>query len=96
MREILSPRTITLVPELIRIYTNNVSTNLSAFEIAWFAEQLPELSAELLSAYNLPIARTIRQGWYEVPDVEATLELINRTVNPFIQEITAEMLRIVE
>jgi LCP family protein required for cell wall assembly len=97
IRELLSPRTITRIPELVRIYQENVNTNLTAFEIAWFVEQLPGLHAEsLLTTYSLPIARTIRQGWYEIPDAEKTLELVNRTINPFIQDIRPEMLRIAE
>jgi len=97
VQELLSPRTITLVPELVRIYRENVNTNLAPFEIAWFVEQLPNLRADtLLSTYTLPIARTVRQGWYEIPDQDEVLELINRTINPFKQEITPEMLRIVQ
>jgi len=96
VRELLSPRTITLVPELVRIYRDHVRTDLSPLEIAWFVEQIPGLSADLLSTYTLPMARTIRQGWYEIPDQDEVLELVNRTINPFMQEITAEMLRIVE
>ncbi|MCL2287116.1 MAG: LCP family protein [Firmicutes bacterium] len=97
MQELLSPRTISRVPELIRIYIENVNTNMDAMEIGWFVEQLPGLRADtMLSTYTLPIARTVRQGWYEMPDRDAVLELINRTINPFKQEITAEMLRIVE
>jgi len=96
VQELLSPRTITLVPELVRIYREHVRTNLSPLEIAWFVEQVPGLSADLLSTYTLPMARTVRQGWYEIPNQDEVLELINRTINPFMQEITAEMLRIVE
>ena len=96
VQELLSPRTIMLVPELINIYRDTVTTNLSTLEIAWFVEQVPGLRGDLLSSYTLPIARTVRNGWYEMPDEAAILELVNRTINPFRQEITAEMLRIVE
>ena len=96
VQELLSPRTITLIPELVRIYREHVRTDLSPLEIAWFVEQVPGLNANLLSTYTLPMARTVRQGWYEIPDQDEVLELVNRTINPFMQEITAEMLRIVE
>jgi len=96
MQELLSARTIIRLPELVSNYRENVATNLSAFEIAWFIEQAQHLDTYSLSTYTLPIARTVRQGWYEMPDPVATLELINRTINPFTRDIIPEMLRIVE
>jgi len=33
--------------------------------------------------------------WYELADEEGVLELINRTINPFIRDITDDDLRIV-
>jgi len=95
MNELLSPRTVTRVPELVRVYRDHVITNLSAFEIAWFVEQVPGLQGDMLSTYTLPTAGTVRHGWYEMPDRDAILELVNRTINPFHQEITADMLRII-
>ena len=96
MQELLSARTIIRLPELASNYRDNVSTNLSTFQIAWFVEQASRLDTDMLSTYTLPIARTVRQGWYELPDAEATLELINRTINPFTRDILPEMLRIIE
>ena len=94
LNELLSARTITRVPELIRNYQENVTTELTLTEKLWFAAQLPGMSAENLSTYTLPIAYTRRAGWYEMPDKEAILELVNRTVNPFTEDITEEMVRI--
>jgi len=48
-----------------------------------------------ISTYTLPIYRTERTGWYEMPCEEGILELVNSSVNPLIQDITADMLRIV-
>jgi len=97
LQELLSPRTITRIPELVSNSRANITTNLSADEIGWFIAQAPNLrSDDFLSSYTLPIARTERRGWYEMPDKEATLELVNRTINPFTRDITPEMLRIVE
>jgi len=97
LQELLSARTITRIPELVSNARANVTTNLSADEIGWFVTQAPNLrSDDFLSAYTLPIARTERRGWYEMPDKEAILELVNRTINPFTRDITPEMLRIVE
>jgi len=95
--ELLSVRTIGRLPELVRIYQSNVTTNLSTGDIGWLLEQANGLQGSLdLSTYTLPIARTERQGWYEIPDGEAILELVNSTVNPFTRDILPEMLRIIE
>ena len=95
--ELLSPQTITRVPELIGIYQQYVNTNLTNREMLWFAAQLNDLRDAEFSTYTLPTTGTSgRPSWYELPDKEAILELINRTVNPFNYEITAEMVSILE
>jgi len=96
LSEILTPQMIVRVPEFIRIYQEHVVTDLENGEILWFAEQLANIDGiDAFSAYTLPIrGNTGRAPWYEYPDRVAILELVNSTVNPFIQEITAEMVRI--
>jgi len=93
--ELLTPRTILRVPELISIYNEHVNTNMSITDMLWFANQLTNLGNMEISTYTIPMARTDRQLWYEMPCEEGILELVNRTINPFAQDITAEMLRIV-
>lgn len=93
--EILTPSTIARVPEFIGIYREHVNTNVTYREMLWFANQLSDLRGATLSTYTLPTRGTSgAPGWYELPDRDAILELVNRTVNPFMQEITAEMVRI--
>jgi len=97
VNELLSPRTITQIPQLVSIFNENVRTNISASEMLYFIQYAPSLAGgNILTTYSYPIARTERVGWYEIPDKEAALELINRTINPFTQDIMPEMLRIVE
>ena len=96
LNELLStPRNIATIPELVRIYREEVITNMSTLEIAWFVDQASDLlGGSILSSYTLPIERTERRGWYEMPCKEGILELVNRTINPFIQDITEEMLKV--
>jgi len=94
-RELLHPRTVLRIPEFINIYNNYVTTNMVASDMLWFASQIPNLNADNISTHTIPIARTERVGWYEMPCEEGILELINRTINPLAQDITADMLRIV-
>lgn len=94
MNELMSPRTITRIPELVRNYRENVNTDLADGEIAWFIEQISGLHGDFtIHTHTIPIESTVRQGWYELPNQEELLELVNRTINPFFQEILPEMQR---
>jgi len=95
MNELLSPRTITRLPELVRIYMDNVTTDLGYDYLLGFANDIRANGIANLHTETIPIDRTIRAGWYEVPCKEGTLDLVNRTINPFEREILPEMLRIV-
>jgi len=97
LHELLSPRTLLRVPGLVRAYQDNIETNLTLGEKLWFAEQLHGIlrRRDVLSAYTLPMIGTSGPpAWYEMPCKTGILELVNRTVNPFTQDITADMLRI--
>jgi len=95
--ELLSPATLLRVPELIGIYRDNVRTDLTYGQMTWFAMQLPSFGGiDSLSTYTLPtLGGSNEPGGGEIPDQAAILELINRTVNPFIEPITAEMVNMV-
>jgi LCP family protein required for cell wall assembly len=94
MNELLSPATVLRVPELIRTYRDHVSTDLSLSEKLWFAEQFI-LGDVSLSMFRYPTTSQLDTHWYEIPDTEEALELINRTINPFTRDLTVENLRIV-
>jgi anionic cell wall polymer biosynthesis LytR-Cps2A-Psr (LCP) family protein len=99
--ELLSPRTITRIPELINTYRDHISTDLSLFELLWFAEQFV-LGEITLNTYNYPTLSTRIQVseetslWYEVPQATEALELINRTINPFTRELTLDNLQLLQ
>ena len=97
--ELLSPGTILRLPEFVRIYTEHVNTDLTYGEIIWFARRVMANGLDLSSidTHTLPIRGTSGAPyWYEIPDRAGILELVNRTVNPFQQDIIAGMLRIIE
>jgi LCP family protein required for cell wall assembly len=92
--QLMTPSTITRIPELAGIYNEFVNTSLNLREQLWFANQLRGTEIHF---YTLPTGGTSgAPGWYELPDRDAILELINSTVNPFTQDITAEMVSIIE
>jgi len=92
--DLLSPRMILQIPNLINIYSEHVNTNLTITEKLWFAARVSRIDGGI-NMYTLPIAGTSGAPmWYELPDLNGILELVNETVNPFLREITAEMVRI--
>jgi LCP family protein required for cell wall assembly len=97
LQDLLSPRTILRIPGLLRTYRDYVHTDLTLGEKIWFAGQLHAVrDVNDLSTYTLPTTGTSGPpAWYEFPYGPGILELVNRTVNPFTQDITADMLKII-
>jgi LCP family protein required for cell wall assembly len=95
MDELLSPRTVLRVPELISTYRDHVRTDLEMVELLWFAEQFI-LGDVTLHTYNYPTTSLRLNHWYEIPNQEEALELINRTINPFTQDLTTENFQFVQ
>ena len=97
MRDMLTPQALLQIPTLLGTYRDHVYTDLSLGEKLWFAGQLNNIrDASALTTYTLPTAGTSgAPAWYEFPYEAGILELVNRTINPFTQDITADMLRIV-
>ncbi|MCL1878446.1 MAG: LCP family protein [Defluviitaleaceae bacterium] len=96
MEELLTPASILRLPEFFDIFDTYVDSNLSPGELAWFANQARRVNGESLHQYTLPIARSGGEPyWYEYPSEAEILELVNRTVNPLVRDITSEDLRII-
>jgi LCP family protein required for cell wall assembly len=81
--------------EFLRIAEENLITDLSGTSMTWLATTVLGYGVECLSFYTLPTGSVrYNRGWYEHVLVDEALELINRTINPFVREITAEDLDI--
>jgi len=90
LQELVTPASILRVPEFISIFQDNVDTNITYREKLWFASQLSEIDGiDALSTHTLPILySSMAPYWYEFPDIHATIELVNETINPFTIPIT--------
>jgi len=97
-RQLLTPASILQIPQFVNIFSDHVYTDLAAGELLWFANQAVSMGGtEALHTYTLPMAGTSgAPHWYELADEAGILELINRTINPLIRDITAADLRIVQ
>ena len=95
-RSMIRPANILLIPDLVRLGDEMLTTDLELRHLAWFGQQLAlATSPYALETYTLPIrGNTGRAPWYEYPDPQGILELVNRTINPFTTDITLDMLRI--
>jgi len=95
---LIRPESILRIPEFISIFQENVRTNMTPSNILWFASQLRHFEgAQAFTTYTLPIARNSGPpSWYEFPDINRTLELINSTINPFTLPISQSDIDIVQ
>ena len=95
--ELLTPASILKIPEFMGIFNEYVDSNLTMGELTWFASQARHLGGlDGLQMYTLPMSGTSGAPyWYELANEAGILELVNRTVNPLMRDITASDLRIV-
>jgi len=97
LQQLLTPASILRIPEFVSIFQDNVSTNISAQDMLWFASQLTQVSGlDALSTHTLPTSHgSGPPNWYEFVDVFTTLQLVNSTVNPFTIPITPNDVNVV-
>ena len=95
-RTMISPANIPRIPELVRLGNELLTTDLALNHLVWFGQKMAlSTGPDALETFTLPIrGNTGRAPWYEYPDPQGILELVNRTVNPFTTDITLDMLRI--
>ncbi|MCL2189667.1 MAG: LCP family protein [Defluviitaleaceae bacterium] len=89
MDELLTPRTILRIPELINTYRDHVNTDLTLTQLLWFGEQFVTGNVTL-NAYNFPTTSILDRHWYEIPNRQEAIELVNRTINPFTRDLWPE------
>lgn len=87
---------ITRISELIEVFTNNVTTNLTTKNIAWFADQALTggLNTDTMSFYTMPCSdgsvwsRSYEQNLsYVVPNTDELVALINEEFNPYLEPL---------
>ena len=93
------------INELAKVFTENVTTELTINNLAWFAQQaiLGGLDMENVSFNTMPwvsadnvYSRTYHNyPSYVAPDAEKVLELINESFNPYKDDIRMEELDVI-
>jgi len=95
-RTMIRPANILRIPDLVSLGDELLTTDLERRHLAWFGQQLAlTTSPYAMETHTLPISgNTGRAPWYEYPDPQRILDLVNNTINPFTTDITLDMLRI--
>lgn len=95
--KLLKPANILKLPEFINIFNENVYTDIKLEEMAWFAKELNNVTgSDALETYTLPTTGTSGPpSYYELPDEAAIVTLINQTINPYVKDIEAKDLDII-
>ncbi len=96
MKKCLSITNITRVRELVKVFEDNVTTNLSAGNLGWFAEKaiLGGLRPDSFQTYSMPCTETY--AWsrktgqnlsYVVPKADELVSLVNDVFNPYVEPL---------
>ena len=85
------------VLELAGIFSGNVTTDLSADNLLWFAQQAMEIDSDQVRFFTLPCSGGYEKSiLYLLADPEETVELINQYFNPYTYDISsADLCRMV-
>ena len=97
LAELLKPASLLKIPELIRVFSECVYSDINAGNMLWFASQLNGIQGtDALSLHTIPtIGTSGLPMWYEYLDESAIVELVNQTINPFTIEIQPKDLDII-
>lgn len=88
--QILTLGNIPNLPTFIDIFVNNVDTNLSAENIAFFARQFLQCKSENIHFYTLPgnYGDSVKGLSYVSINIDEWLQMVNDYLNPYDQDVT--------
>lgn len=96
-KECLQLKHLMNASEFARIFTENVTTNLSVSNLAWFAQQAIGMNAEQdICFHTMPYTNYSRNTAYVLPVVDEMLAILNDGMNPYKKEITADDVEILQ
>ena len=93
-QKMLQPGNLVKVGDYVKIFQQYVDTNLKLSDMAWFGEQLIGMGTGNVSFYTLPGAWSDSRNRY-ILDPDATLDMVNRCLNPYVTDRMAEDLDLV-
>ena len=86
--QMISLGTIPHARAIVQILGENLKTNLSTGNIAWFMRQLLQCRSRDINFYTMPSEDRVLMGYsYVLPRLWEWIDMINVTLNPFEQEL---------
>jgi len=83
-RELLQPRNILRIPEIVRIFSENVETDLAVGYILWLAQQMSYIESENITFLTMPnLEAQIGGVYYQIIELDEWIEMINAYLNPW-------------
>lgn len=99
-KKVFSLSSVTKFNSFVDIFTENVKTDLTAGNLAWFASQAMKLDTDNdLSGETLPGDGSVTYRgyhWCYELEPEDTLDAVNRLLNPYTSDLTADNLNIAQ
>lgn len=96
-KECLQLKHLMNASEFARIFTQNVTTDLSAGNLVWFGQQAIGMNAqEDISFHTMPYTPYTRNTAYVLPVVDKLLAILNDGLNPYKEEITPDDLEVLQ
>lgn len=96
-KECLQLKHLMNASEFARIFTENVDTDLSVGNLAWFAQQAIGMDADQdIHFHTMPFTNYTRGTAYVLPVVDELLAILNEDMNPYKDEITADELEVLQ
>ena len=99
LKQTLQPQNIVRIPELIRLFNENVVSDLAVENMLWFGQQVVVggLGVDDVEFCTMPFFG-VYQGVYKnrvYPNQTELLKLINEKLNPFVEEVTIRELDLI-
>ena len=94
-KQMLSLGNIPNLSKVISIITNNLKTNLSSGNLAYYAQEFLKLDSEDITFSTMPFEPVyIKGGSYVSCQLGPWIQMLNEKLNPYYQDITEENLDI--
>lgn len=96
-KECLQLKHLMNASEFARIFTENVTTDLTVGNLVWLAQQAIGMDAEQdIHFHTMPFTNYTRGTAYVLPVVDELLTLLNGGLNPYKDEITVDELEVLQ
>ena len=95
-KKVLQLGNITKINEFVKIFMDNVETDMTLTEMMWFASKAMGANVDNIQSCTMPNdgGSYFRKGDYVFINIDELLPLVNEQFNPYNQEITADSLQI--